>query len=341
MSNEDDEPKDWNEAYRLGFNPFEAGNHAWAQPDPEPQRDADVVTAADMLVPIDLNDFLNQKLPARAPIMKGLLFEKSTNMIYAWRGTGKTWFNLWLAYALATGTPFLKWQPEKPRRVIYIDGEMPAADLHARLQAIIDANGGKKPAPGYFKLLPADLYELGVPNLAKREGQAAVEAVIGDAEVVFFDNVSTLFFYGKENDRESWAPVQTWLLRLRRQGKVEVIIHHTGKGKDQRGTSSREDILDVSIKLEHPPDYEPTEGARFLVKFEKARGLTGVEPEPFEARLQADAQGKLGWTMRAIEDAHLADILELKADGKSVRKIAEELGLSKSAVHRALNKGKA
>jgi DNA-binding NarL/FixJ family response regulator len=44
--------------------------------------------------------------------------------------------------------------------------------------------------------------------------------------------------------------------------------------------------------------------------------------------------------MRPIEDAHLADILELKAEGKSVRKIAQELGLSKSAVHRALNKGK-
>jgi hypothetical protein len=339
MSKED-EPKDWDEAFRRGFNPFEAGDAAWGQPDLDSQPDADVVTVADVLVPIDLNDFLARKLPERVPIMKGLLFEKSTNMIYAWRGTGKTWFNLWLAYALATGSPFLKWQTHKARRVIYIDGEMPAADLHARLRAIVAANGGKNPAPGYFKLLPADMYEFGVPNLAKREGQAAVEALIGDAEVVFFDNVSTLFFYGKENERESWAPVQTWLLSLRRQGKAEVIIHHTGKGKDQRGTSSREDILDVSIRLEQPSDYEPSEGARFLVKFEKARGLTGVEPEPFEARLQADAEGKLGWTMRPIEDAHLADILELKAEGKSVRKIAQELGLSKSAVHRALNKGK-
>ena len=128
-------------------------------------------------------------------IMMGLLFEKSTNMIYAWRGTGKTWFSLWLAYALSTGSPFLKWQVGQARRVIYIDGEMPAADLHARLRAIVAANDSKQPDRGYFKLLPADLYELGVPNLAHREGQVAVEAVIGDAKVVFF---------GRRTDVPQW-----------------------------------------------------------------------------------------------------------------------------------------
>ena len=166
-------------------------------------------------------------------------------------------------------------------------------------------------------------------------------AVIGDADVVFFDNVSTLFFYGKENEKDSWTPVQAWLLKLRRQGKTVVIIHHTGKGKDQRGTSGREDILDVSLRLERPADYEPTEGARFQVKFEKARGLSGVDADAFEAKLQAGEKGKLVWTMSGVEDAHLTEILELKAVGKSVRKIADELGLSKSAVQRALTRGKA
>ncbi len=41
---------------------------------------------------------------------------------------------------------------------------------------------------------------------------------------------------------------------------------------------------------------------------------------------------------RDIEDARLTEIIELKAEGMSVRKIAAELGISKSAVQRALDK---
>ena len=50
--------------------------------------------------------------------------------------------------------------------------------------------------------------------------------------------------------------------------------------------------------------------------------------------------GKALWVTRSLEDARSAEILELHAEGKSVRAIAQELGMSKSAVQRALTKGK-
>jgi putative DNA primase/helicase len=37
-----------------------------------------------------------------------------------------------------------------------------------------------------------------------------------------------------------------------------LIVHHTGKGGEQRGTSRREDVLDTSISLRRPADYAPT-----------------------------------------------------------------------------------
>ena len=84
--------------------------------------------------------------------------------------------------------------------------------------------------------------------------------------------------------------------------------------------------------------YEPSEGARFEVHFEKARGLSGTEAvNPFEAKLEM-RDGAAVWTMRDIEDARLTDIQELKSDGRSVRQIAQELNISKSAVQRALSK---
>ena len=114
------------------------------------------------------------------------------------------------------------------------------------------ATNDKPPEPAFLRIISADLHELGVPDLATAEGQAAMDAVLGDAEVVLFDNVSTLFRTGQENEAESWAPVQNWLLKLRREGRTVVIIHHSNKAKAQRGTSKREDVLDTVLNLRAP-----------------------------------------------------------------------------------------
>ena len=76
-----------------------------------------------------------------------------------------------------------------------------------------------------------------------------------------------------------------WELSLRRQNKSVLLIHHAGKGGTQRGSSRKEDVLDTVMSLRRPPDYSPTQGARFEVHFEKARGFYGPDAEPFEAQL--------------------------------------------------------
>jgi putative DNA primase/helicase len=93
------------------------------------------------------------------------------------------------------------------------------------------------------------------------------------------------------------------------------------------------------LNLRNPSDYEPSEGARFEVHFEKTRGLSGKDTEPFEVKLET-RDGKALWTSRSLEDARSAEILELHDEGKSVRAIAQELGMSKSAVQRTLARGK-
>jgi hypothetical protein len=50
----------------------------------------------------------------------------------------------------------------------------------------------------------------------------------------------------KENDADSWTPMQNWLLAQRRAGKSVLVIHHSGKSGAQRGTSRREDTLDTA-----------------------------------------------------------------------------------------------
>ena len=103
-------------------------------------------------------------------------------------------------------------------------------------------------------------------------------------------------------DGESWLPIQSWALNLRRQGKTLILIHNDGKGGTQRGTSRKEDILDVVIGLRHPSDYKPTQGARFEVHFEKTRGLYGEDVEPFEAALDV-VNGRAVWATRRLDDS--------------------------------------
>jgi len=325
--------KDWNDAYVQGFDALSMTDSAWRQ-------EAETGKGPPPLKPITLKELLEMALKPRETVLEGLLLERGIAMVYSWRGVGKTWTTLGLNYAIATGGTFLKWKAPKARKVFHIDGEMPVIGLRERLAPIIAMNDGTMPEDGYFRLLPADYYEFGLPNLATVDGQNEVDQVLGDAEVVVFDNVSTLFISGKENESASWLPVQAWLLKLRRQGRSVIIAHHAGKGKAQRGTSSREDILDVVVNLRRPADYEPNQGARFEVHFEKGRGLLGNATDPFEAWLQTVRDGTQQWTMRSLEDAQAAEIRELNQEGKSIRQIAQELGISKSAVQRALAKAR-
>ena len=172
----------------------------------------------------------------------------------------------------------------------------------------------------------------GLPDLADPAAQQFYRDVVADADLVIIDNLSTLCRSLKENDADSWTPVQSWALSLRRAGKSSLFIHHGGKSGKQRGTSRKEDVLDTVIGLRRPPDYLPEQGARFEVHFEKSRGFHGPDAEAFETRLVGDQ-----WAITPIKAGDDPDTIQaLRKQGMSVRDIAERTGVSKSTVQRML-----
>lgn len=110
-------------------------------------------------------------------------------------------------------------------------------------------------------------------------------------------------------------------------------MHHAGKGGAQRGTSRREDVLDTVLSLRRPGDYHGTQGARFEVHYDKARGLFGDDVKPFEAQLTTRDAAAI-WTMRDIEDAIEGRAAALFEEGLTVRDVASELDISKSKAGR-------
>jgi putative DNA primase/helicase len=291
---------------------------------------------------VTAEELLERDFPPREMMLAPIIPMKGLAMLYGPRGLGKTYVAMGIAYAVASGGAFLKWQAPKARRVLYIDGEMPAATMQERV-ALLATGPGPEPEPGMLQFLLADLHDDPLPDLGTEDGQAALEQQWGETppDLLIIDNLSSLASVVRDNDAESWSPMQTWLLRLRRRGISVLFVHHAGKGGQQRGTSRREDVLDTSMALRRSSDYSPTEGARFEVHLEKARGVVGEDAEPFEVRLQTDDHGKPTWTWEAHKNAMFARACALFRDGTTVRDAAEELGISRSHAGRFHKRAKA
>jgi putative DNA primase/helicase len=277
--------------------------------------------------PTILPEFMAMQFPPLEMVLSPIIPVKGIVMIYARRGIGKTHVALGCSYAAATGGRFLHWQSPRPHRVLHIDGEMQAAALQERWRWTM--NGG--PCPANLEMLSSDAAGISF-NLSALETQTWVDGLLDGVELMVLDNLSSLT-NAAENDAEGWATIQDWLLRLRRRGVAVLMIHHAGKGGEQRGTSRREDVLDTSIALLHPADYRPEQGARFEVHYKKSRRALGEDVKPFEAQLTTNGL-EACWTMSDLEDVEDRRIAELSQNGLSVRDIAAETGLSKSQIHR-------
>lgn len=290
-------------------------------------------STASPLVVVDVGEFLSRDIPPRGMLLDPIIPMQGLALLYSMRGVGKTHVALGIAYAVASGGRYLQWSAPQPRRVLYLDGEMPARAMQERIASIVAGTDREPPSPDYLRFMTPDFQEDAYPDLASEEGQAAIEAHLDGVELVIVDNLSTLCRYGRENEAESWGPVQAWILQLRRRGISVLLVHHAGKNGGQRGTSRREDVLDTVINLRRPENYTPEEGARFEVHLEKARHIVGDEAKPFETRLEV-RDGASFWTTRDLEDVTLQQVVNLTGEGLTVREIADEIGLSKSKVNR-------
>jgi putative DNA primase/helicase len=94
-------------------------------------------------------------------------------------------------------------------------------------------------------------------------------------------------------------------------------------------------VLDTVISLRRPDGYEPTEGARFEVHFEKSRGFTGADAVPFEASLQiAGADGAISWQTTDLNQDEKAAAFEWFEAGRKPPDAAKQLGIHRATAYR-------
>ncbi|MBI5192140.1 MAG: AAA family ATPase [Nitrospirae bacterium] len=279
---------------------------------------------------VSASDFLEMKFPPRENLLDPWLPTQGLAMLYAIRGLGKTLLSLLIAVVVTGSGSIHKWRAQRPRGVLYLDGEMPAVVMQERLARAIEMMDSEPVAP--LRIITPDLQDGGMPNLATWEGQEAIEPYLEGIDLIIVDNISTLCRGGRENEGESWEPVQGWALKQRAQGRSVLFVHHAGKGGAQRGTSRREDILDTVINLRRPGDYTPDQGAYFEVHFEKSRGIYGDNVTPFEMQLKTLASSKQQWNFKDIEESLTEKVARMLNDGVPQNEIPELLKISKGTV---------
>lgn len=292
-------------------------------------------------VPLTMKDFKSVAPIAPEYIFYPCLQTQGICFIYAASGLGKTLFTLNLAYAIAGGGNFLHYRCPKPRKVLYVDGEMKFHQIHARILQIANNQGDLDYDENWNVFTPDRLSPRRVPKIDDVFDQDLYIQILDkyNIEVIVFDNISMLSSID-ENKSHEWKIVQDFLLKLKMAGKTSIVIHHAGKDKNgYRGTSRMLDCADAAISLQPVNDdtleAEQIKGKRFKIVYQKARDFGGKDALPFEVSLENGL-----WYTKSLEQTDIDRIVDMVGMKMTQRDIAKDLGLSLAKVNRLIRKAK-
>ncbi|HEX3625500.1 MAG TPA: AAA family ATPase [Verrucomicrobiae bacterium] len=280
-------------------------------------------------------------VPPREAIVGNWFRQGDLGFICGERGSGKTWLGLFLARKCAEGAGLgglAEWNIHAPRRVLYVDGEMPIDGIRERDTALSTGT-----APGMFYLQHEALFHLTgkALNLTDPIAQTAVleKCKRDKIDIVFLDNQSCLFVGMRENDADAWDLVLPWLLEMRRNRIAVVFIVHAGRNGAMRGSSRREDSAFWIMSLAEPRDpVENQHGAKFVTRFIKNRNATEAETPALEwtfFKPPGDPKAHVSWKKLSAGQL-FRDCIE-KGLGRATD-IAQEMGITPGRVSQLAGK---
>lgn len=244
-----------------------------------------------------LSAWLKRDLPPRDYLLGTLMCTTSRWLVFGETGVGKSLLCLDLAAAAAAGKEILGWKGSgKPRRVMYLDGEMPAETFKERMQLIAARYGPDLQLYGYNR----DALDEGeMPPLNTPEGEQWLMKEIAEVqpEVIFLNSIMCLLD-GVMSEEESWKPVKQLVWKLTARRIAQVWMHHTGHDTSKSfGTKTREWEMDTIVKLTFVDETKTA----FTVSFEKARLRTPANAAEFQPRTLS--LGPNGWITEPVRGA--------------------------------------
>ena len=260
----------------------------------------------DMLV--DWKAFWNQDHIVEDWIAKPLIARARQTALFAGAKTGKSWLTLNVVAALATGKPILGQPAVAHVHVLYLDYEMVEADLYERLEQFGYTEDDDF-SHFHYALIPS------LPPLNTPQGASAIMRLceLTKAEVVVIDTTGRAID-GEENSADSYREfARNTGLALKRAGIACVRTDHAGKdgGKKhgQRGSSAKNDDVDIVYRLDKTDDGLTLERTHTRISWVPARVELIVEDIEDISTIRLRTREHKGWTVEEIALAKRLDDL--------------------------------
>ncbi len=280
--------------------------------------------------------------PEKKTLLDPWIQESSIILLTGDPGVGKTWFAMAICYAIATGWNFGPWDTRKQVPVCYFEAEMAGVDQQERLRQL--RHGSSQP-DNFFYLSGAAIQQnsLAKPILSDKEVRRGITNALVKYGVKFWvlDNLSSTTPGMDENEKKAYDEVNQWLLDLRHIGITTMVVHHHNKAGGQRGTSGKEDNIDLNVVLRRPKGYQADDGARFEVVFKKSRQFKQSQLRRMVGQEFQLLEGTYAdWSWKKQKKDKYLEAMIMLAEGYKNKYISEELNMSPSNVTKALKKGK-
>lgn len=291
--------------------------------------------------PIDYNQIKQDVPKPLEHIIYPCIANPSITFIYAATGVGKTLFTLNIAYCIASGGKFLTYKAPKPKKVLYVDAEMPYNQIYSRMMQIANQQGELEFPKNFLLFTPDKVLPYFLPKICDLEGQAFYDKHIfeNDVNVLILDNLSMLSSID-ENKAVEWKIVQDWIVKLRSKGITVIIVHHAGKEKSgYRGTSRMLDAADTAISLQdlngESLESDVANSKKFKIAYQKHRNFGGKDSLSFEVTLHP-----YGWEFQSMEKTNIELVVERIKLKMSHKEIATEFGWSRPYVSKLYSQAK-
>ena len=277
-------------------------------------------------------EFVAVRYPKRHILIDPILATREIAMLYADPGAGKSRFALMLAVCLASGVPCLKWRIPTPKKVLYVEGELPGGEFQERIRNAIHETGARPELVAQNLGQWTELPDSGpIPPLNTRAGREELLTGAKGYDVVIIDSLFTLTRFDEKGATKCSEELNVTLRELRALGCAVVIIHHAGKGGTFYGNMVQNVLTSLTVKLCKVEDDSPVKGCHFSLNFEKTRNITGLDAEPLDVICDRGV-----WTYKSALASARERACEFYQNGMTQKDIAAELGVRQGTVSKWL-----
>ena len=307
---------------------------------------------------ITSTEMLNTDYPKPRSFLAPFINEDTLTMIYAAAGVGKSWLSLLIAMALTRSKGmqlnFSSLHVVEQCGVVVIDAEMSRYDLKQRISKLAGPLGEEIESTPLTIITSEDIIEsvdtpINIDDIGWRNSIYLYMKNNPQYKVLILDNLSSLSGGNSESSREAIAPINQWLLSLKRLGIAVLIIHHSSKSGGYRGHSSRIDNLNTVISLTR---LKKTDELHFEVNFNKTRAAKPGDATSFilEAKPHPDNPDWLRWDWYNKENENTSSVNKideimayLMLNKVKQQKVAQHFKICQSTVsncrQKAINEG--